>query len=184
MSYSYTYRKVICSNDDDYEMFTRFFMENRSSFYHPYSVKGALFIIENSIRCGNIILLLNELDEPVGLIIYYIGTRQNNYEDTHVGYIDFILIRKDYHGTRVFLDGMKAILEAMENAGVEEIRFCADSENPYLRVLYAKLAKVVDRVHYDKQSREYLVTYTEEDVYSMKLADYARIVNRFLKRKQ
>jgi len=43
---------------------------------------------------------------------------------------------------------------------------------------------VVDRVHYDKQSREYLVTYTEEDVYSMKLADYARIVNRFLKRKQ
>jgi len=157
---SYSYRMVICSNDDDYESFARFFMENRNAFYRPYDVKSASSIISQSIQHGNIILFYNKLDEPVGLIIYYIGTRQNNFEDKHVAYIDFILIRKDYHGTRVFLDGMKAIAEVLEPTGIREIRFGADADNRYLKVLYGKLAKVVDRIHYDKNSKQYLITYT------------------------
>lgn len=179
---SYRYKMVVCRNDDDYESFARFFMENRTAFYRPYDVKGAVSIIEQSIKYGNIILFYNKLNEPVGLIIYYIGTPQNNYEDKHVAYISFILIRKDYHGTRVFLDGMKAIVEALKPAGVEDIRFGADSDNRYLRILYGKLAKVVDRIHYDKQNKKFLVVYPEEDVYSMKYADFAQIVKRFEKK--
>jgi len=177
------YKIVVCRNDDDYEQFVRFFMDNRDEFLHSYNVKMAVHHIITSIKHGKILLFCNDHDEAVGLIVYSIGTPMNNYEDREIVYMSFILARSDYRQSRLFLHGMQRMAEEIEQIGVKEIRFRANAEDQYLRKLYGKLAKVVERKKYDhKDEGSRLLAYYDEEIYSMDYSHFARFVKKFVKK--
>lgn len=164
------YKIITCQNDDEYEQFVRFFLEHRGEFLHPYSVKDAIFFIERSIRKEEILLACNERNEAIGFLSYSLGSPDNGYEDRHVAYISFLLIRQDYRKSTLFLHGLERVIESVGQKGVNEVRFKASVDNDYLRRLYGKFAAVVSQ----KKNDNY-----DEDIYSIPYSDFVRFVTRF-----
>lgn len=166
------YNIITCSNEEEFEQFARFFLENRGEFMHPYSVKASVHYISNSIKYGRILLALNDRKEAIGFLVFSLGTPENGYEDSHVIYISFLLIRKDYRKSKLFLHGLKRLLDAVGQNEVKEIRFMANTNDDYLRKLYGKFARVVAQ----KNSDSYV-----EDIYILSYSDFSHFVTKVVR---
>lgn len=167
------YKIISCQNDDEYEQFARFFLEHRGEFLYPYSVKAAVHYISVSLRQGNILLAFNDREEAIGMLVFSLGTPDKDYEDKHIAYISFLLIRKDYRRSMLFMEGLKRVIEAVGQTGAEEVRFKVNADNAYLRKLYGKFATVVSQKKNDNYG---------EDIYSIKYSDFVRFVTNIAKR--
>lgn len=92
-----------------------------------------------------ILLVTNKDEKPIAAVSYSYGTRENQFEDSDVVFIDCVLLEKELQGSlvfaRCFLEMIKLI--SVEHPNTKEVRFYAYQHHHYLQRLYRKFARVV-----------------------------------------
>jgi len=136
-----------CLTEDDYVQFTRFFIENRLDFSATFTLNNTLLHILQTIRDSQIILVVDERDKAVGWAHYQYFTAAYQL-DPHgeLAFINSTILAKEYRRSgRLFLNGFRYLAKQIgeENPHVNQVQFCAQSENAYLNRLYAKFANVI-----------------------------------------
>lgn len=136
---------VSCMTEEDYEKFVLFFFQNRKLFAHDtYNVATAIESIHIMLTEAKILLLM-ENDEVIATMCYTYGTREKNFEDQSIVFIDCALLKEEYQGSTYFVQLFKQALDyiAEERKGVEEVQFQAYRHHQYVHNLYSKFAKVI-----------------------------------------
>ncbi|MFF5993253.1 hypothetical protein AAGS61_00705 [Lysinibacillus sp. KU-BSD001] len=136
---------VLCKKEEDYEKFILFFLRNRNIFSNDYSLLEAVGSLYIMMGETNIVNFINDEGEIIAAICYSYGTRENNFEDKHIVFVDCAIIEKQYQGSLVFVRYFQQWIKYLEREDEkpEEIQFHAHRHHKYVHRLYNKFAKVI-----------------------------------------
>ncbi|MGG3801164.1 hypothetical protein [Metabacillus fastidiosus] len=138
-------KMIKCVAEEDYEKFTYFFLRNRNEFDDVYPILDTVGSIYTMISETNILLFYDN-DKVIAAMSYSYGTRECNFEDKHIVFIDCSLIENKYRKSYLFIRGFQEVVRHMaeENKDCKEVRFYAYRHHKYIHRLYKKFATVIE----------------------------------------
>lgn len=136
---------IECVTDEDYEKFAFFFLHNRKIFDDMYPLLESIGSLYVMIDETTILLFSRQQDGVIAAASYTFGTRECNFEDKDVVFIDCVLIKKEYQNSRLFVRSFRQMLQhiAKEHKEVKEVRFNAYRHHYYIHELYKKFATII-----------------------------------------
>ncbi|OKL35310.1 hypothetical protein [Domibacillus mangrovi] len=172
---------VKCVTEEDYEKFVFFFLHNRHLFDEAFGINYSLFNAIGSLYLMlgdvNVVLILDEQDEVIGLACYTYGTRENDFEDQHIVFVDCGVLKPDYRSSLVFFRYFKQLIQQMkeENDDITEFRFYAYRHHTYTQRLYRKFATVIGETE-DQ--------FAVKDIFSVEFSRLAQYLDKIENRKR
>jgi hypothetical protein len=138
----------------------------------PYPLTYTLQLISTQVSKGHIIMGLDEEGEPGGIVTYYYGNPDNDFQDRESLLVEILLIKKEYRKTTAFFQGLEYLINGVTEAdcSVSQVFFYAHADSAYLRRLYSKFANPVA-----KREGEF----GELDVYSTSLEALSAFIRSF-----
>jgi hypothetical protein len=132
-----------CQNDEELAKISLFILNNRHDLHPSYSTLDMVALLYSYITEGILVYTVDDQNKVLGASAYYLGTREHNFEDRHIAYVDIVIVDKTERGTRVFIQGLIYLIDHISHThpDVEEIQFSALSDNKYICKLYGKFAK-------------------------------------------
>lgn len=133
-----------CIDDAALASASLFAIENRHELHPSFGTLDMVSLLCSHITQGHLIYILDTDNRVLGMMTYYHGTPDKEFEDTEVAFVNFAIMARAYRGTRLFAKALYYMVELIAEAhpDVRELRFHALSENTYLCRLYAKFARV------------------------------------------
>lgn len=129
-----------CQTDEEYAKVSVFLLEHKRDLRPSYKTMDMVTLLYTYLTEGHLIQVLNKENDVIGASVYFLGTRQNEYKDKEVAFVDVAVVNKAYRGTRLFINGLLYLINTImkEHPQVEELRFVTLPNNKYLCRLYAK----------------------------------------------
>ncbi|UQZ35394.1 hypothetical protein C2I18_18830 [Paenibacillus sp. PK3_47] len=129
-----------CTTDEDYAKVSSFLIERRHDLHLSYMTMDMVTLLYNYITEGHLLQITNDEGDVLAAGAYYHGTPEHNFLDKGTVLVDFTVFDQAVRGTRLFLKGLKYLVEAIRAAHpeVQEIRMAAFADNVYVCNLYAK----------------------------------------------
>ncbi|KRF07192.1 hypothetical protein ASG89_17770 [Paenibacillus sp. Soil766] len=129
-----------CVSDDDFAKASLFMLARKRDLHASYSTLDMVILIHSYVTQGNLITAKDDNNRVIGMVAYYFGTPEQEFQDKEIALVDIAIADKAYRGSRLFIQGLQYMVhEIMEgNPQVEEFRLAALAENDYLCRLYAK----------------------------------------------
>lgn len=148
-------KMVLCETEADLEAFVLFFFRNRSSFSEEFTVRHAVESLYIMLSETKTLLFFHRSGELLGALNYSYGTREQQFQDTNVLFVDSALIEEKFRNTRSFVRGYQQFLAhvTVENPDVDMMKFHAYQHDSYIHRLYGKLAAVVE-THEDEMGHK------------------------------
>ncbi|WP_166238511.1 hypothetical protein [Paenibacillus turpanensis] len=131
-----------CTSDEALAKASLFAIENRHALHPSFGTLDIVSLLCSHITQGHLIYITDEDNRVLGMMTYYHGTPDKNFEDTEVAFVNFAIMARAYRGTRLFVKSLYYMVELITEAhpDVRELRLNALSENTYLCRLYSKFA--------------------------------------------
>ncbi|RUL50343.1 MULTISPECIES: hypothetical protein [Lysinibacillus] len=145
-------RLLKCQQEEEYERFVYFLLQNRNMFDEAFGVSYSLFDAIGSLYLilgqENVLLILDEQEEMIGFACYTYGTRENQFEDQHIAFVNCAVLKPNYRRSRAFLYYFKQLTKLMkeEKDDIKEFRFYAYRHHNYTQRLYRKFATVIGEI--------------------------------------
>ncbi|KRE72956.1 hypothetical protein [Paenibacillus sp. Soil750] len=129
-----------CVSDDDFAKASLFMLAHKRDLHASYSTLEMVTLIYSYVTQGNLICARDADNRVVGIVAYYYGTPEQEFQDKEVALIDIAIADRGYRGSRLFVQGLQYLVnEIIEvHPEIQELRLAALAENDYLRRLYAK----------------------------------------------
>lgn len=132
-----------CKFEMDSEVYIRYLIEHHDDLELPYPFAMKLSFISSPLILGNAMLIVNE--EPyriIGAAGFVYGTGAQDYEDRHICQIEVAFIEPSYRSTRLFVKGLAALIEYVDegNPEVKVVQFWSPTPHDSLERLWGKLA--------------------------------------------
>ncbi|SFA78871.1 Acetyltransferase (GNAT) family protein [Cohnella sp. OV330] len=133
---------TLCETDDDLAQASLFMLQHIRDVHPSYSMLATTALIYSYLTEGHLVLAKKD-GHPVGIGVFFHGTRDDGFADKNVALIDLALSDREYRGSRLFSEGLAFMVHtiAERHPGVREIRLAAQSDNRYLNRLYAKFVE-------------------------------------------
>jgi hypothetical protein len=163
-----------CVSDEALADVSLFAIENRFELHPSFGTLQMVSLLCSHITEGHLIYITNADNRVLGMMTYYHGTPEKEFEDKEIAFVNFAIMDRAYRGTRLFAKGLYNMVELIIEAhpDVNELRFNALSENAYLCRLYSKFANA----SYTQAS-----TLGEETVFCAKIHLLRATLARFFK---
>jgi len=131
-----------CESDEALAAVSLFAIENRRELHPSFGTLDMVSLLCSHITQGHVIYISDDDNRVLGMMTYYHGTPEKQFEDNDVAFVNFAIMDRAYRGSRLFAKGLYYMVELIAEAhpDVKELRFNALSENAYLCRLYAKFA--------------------------------------------
>lgn len=157
-------KMIPCQTEDELEAFVLFFFEHRSAFAGGFTVMEAVGSLSVLLAETETVLFYHRDGELLGALNYTYGTREHDFHNRDVLFIDSALIKEKFRNTRSFVQGFRQFLRyaAEKNPLIKEVQFHAYRHDVRVHRLYQKLSIVVD-THEDEIG--------EKDVFSRAFSD-------------
>lgn len=135
-----------CNRDEEYAQATLFLLAHRRDLHPAFTTIDTVSLIYTYMTEGHLFQVTNEHGQIIALSAYYHGTPEQNFQDTHLAFIDIALADPAYRGSRLFVRGLHELVRAITacHQEVQELRFAALHTNAYNLKLYAKFARPVE----------------------------------------
>lgn len=161
---------MYCETDEHFEKYARFMIKNRKEIH--IEVKDLIPAICDHFNVGRIIIVLNENDDVIAAVSYFIGRSEDISEDDEIAFLDSTILLEQYRTGFIFIRGLKSIVDDIiqTNRTVKEIRLVVHENNKYVQKLYGKFAKCIE-----KRDEHYLI-------YSTSIETLQTYINKFEKR--
>ncbi|MBE1442757.1 hypothetical protein [Paenibacillus sp. OAS669] len=163
-----------CVSDEALADVSLFAIENRRELHPSYGTLDMVSLLCSHITQGHLIYITNTDNRVLGMMTYYHGTPEKQFEDKEIAFVNFAIMDKAYRGTRLFVKGLYYMVELIIEAhpDVQELRFNALTENTYLCRLYSKFASA---------SHTQEGTLGEETVFCAKIHHLRTTLTRYIK---
>ncbi|WP_372635910.1 GNAT family N-acetyltransferase [Cohnella sp.] len=131
-----------CVEDDDFAQVSLYMVEHRRDLHPSLCTIDMVTILYGYMSDGHLHYGVDEDGRIVGASGFYIQPSEEGVRDRASVLIDVGIVDKERRGTRLFLRGMRHMIDYVSDhyPEVEVVRLCALSDNPYLCKLYAKIA--------------------------------------------
>ncbi len=135
-------RQMRCVTDDDLAAASLFMLEQRHELHPSITVMDTLTLLCDYMTHGHLMMSVNDRQAVIGISAYFLGTREKQFEDKEVVFIDVGVFSKAYRSGRQFYLGFSFMVDQIisEHPDVKELRLAALTDNRYLLRLYSKLA--------------------------------------------
>ncbi|NOU69150.1 hypothetical protein GC096_34615 [Paenibacillus sp. LMG 31461] len=132
-----------CVSDDDFAKASLFMLSHKRDLHASYSTLEMVTLIYSYVTQGNLICAKDADNRVVGIVAYYYGTPEQEFQDKDVALVDIAIADRAYRGSRLFIQGLNYMVnQIMEgHPQVQEFRLAALAENDYLCQLYAKFTR-------------------------------------------
>jgi hypothetical protein len=129
-----------CVSDDDFAKASLFMLAHKRDLHASYSTLEMVTLIYSYVTQGNLICAKDADNRVIGILAYYFGTPEQEFQDKDIALVDMAIADRGYRGSRLFVQGLQYMVnEIIEvHPEVQELRLAALAENDYLRRLYAK----------------------------------------------
>ncbi|WP_248927256.1 hypothetical protein [Paenibacillus hamazuiensis] len=163
-----------CISDEALTAVSLFAIENKRELHPSYGTLDMVSLLCSHITQGHLISITDADDRVLGMMTYYHGTPDKEFEDKEVAFVNFAIMDRAYRGTRLFAKGLYYMMELMieTHPEIQELQFNALSENAYLCGLYSKFASA----SYTQSG-----ALGEEIVFCVKVHQLRSILTRFYK---
>ncbi|CAG7648547.1 hypothetical protein PAESOLCIP111_05620 [Paenibacillus solanacearum] len=163
-----------CVSDEALAAVSLFAIENRRELHPSFGTLDMVSLLCSHITEGHLIYITNSDNRVLGMMTYYHGTPEKQFEDKDIAFVNFAIMARAYRGTRLFVKGLYYMVELIIEAhpDVQELRFNALSENTYLCRLYSKFAIA----RYTQESN-----LGEETVFCAKIHQLRASLTRYIK---
>ncbi|MNQ85072.1 hypothetical protein D3C85_1002200 [compost metagenome] len=133
-----------CVSDEALAKVSLFAIENRRELHPSYGTLDMVSLLCSHITQGHLIYIFDTDHRVLGMMTYYHGTPEQEFEDKEMAFVNFAIMDRAYRGTRLFAKGLYYMVELIieDHPDVQEISFKTLSENAYLCRLYSKFAHV------------------------------------------
>ncbi len=131
-----------CTSDEDLAEVGLFAVTYRHDLHPSYGTLDMVSLLCSHTAQGHVISITDSNRRVLGMMTYYHGTPEKDFEDKELAFVNFAIMHRAYRGTRLFAKGLYMMVELISEAHseVQEIRFNALSANTYLCGLYSKFA--------------------------------------------
>ncbi|WP_338553130.1 hypothetical protein [Paenibacillus sp. KS-LC4] len=163
-----------CALEMDEEAYAAFLIQHHAELNLPYAFPMKLSFMGGPLILGKGLLLFSEEPyEIVGAAGFVCGTGEHDYEDQHICQIEIAFIRKEYRSTRLFANGLNALIELMKKTspGVQQVQFWVRADDCQLDRLLSKFTRLPGASRSSvNQLTLYKIPYSELEGYVQKLA--------------
>lgn len=132
-----------CESDEDFAKASLFAIENKHELHSSYYTLDMVSLLCTYMTQGHMLYIADDEHRMIGLLGYYHGTPEKQFEDKDVVLADTAIMDRAYRGTRLFLKGLRYMVGQIieKHPDVQVLRLVSLSDNAYLCGLYAKFAE-------------------------------------------
>lgn len=130
----------VCTTDEDFANVGLFFLQFKRDLHPSFETIDFVSAFYSHVTEAQIIMVTNAEQRVIGMTAFYIGTKEQEYSDKEIVYVDIAIGDRAYRGTRLFVDGLLFLIEHVtdNHPEVKELRLAALTDNKYLCRLYSK----------------------------------------------
>lgn len=132
-----------CVSDEEHAKVSLFALENKRELHLAFGTLDMVSVLCTYMTEGHLLYIADADNQVIAMLGYYQGMPENEFKDKEIAFVDAAILEAAYRGTRIFLKGLRSLVEQIVEAHPEtqEIRFAALSENTYLCRLYSKFSE-------------------------------------------
>lgn len=141
----YSYSRI-CENDEDYALFTLFFLQHRQQFNEHYTLDVALMHLIETMEHSSILFICNAKQKIIGTAHYWSVSEGSTFDASgKVVFVSSALLAPEERNSRTFLHGIKDLVARIrvQMPYSETMKFHAEASNRYTNQLYSKFAQII-----------------------------------------
>jgi len=136
---------IKCTTDDDFAKTSIFYLEHRLDLRRDLDTIEAVTALHGYITNGHLVQITDDLRNIVGVVGYYYGTPEKEFEDKHIVLIEAAILARKNRKTAAFVRGFQQLVDTirLEASDVRLFQFNVSADNHYLLKLYSKFAEPI-----------------------------------------